>query len=172
MGGKPEVFTNRTISLKNIRQNQYSHIILSAGPGSVENPDDFGICAEAITAFAGKIPILGICLGHQGIAYQHGGKIIKAQQPVHGKKSWIYLQNTHPLFLGLPDKIEVMRYHSLVVDRFALPENLEIIAETDDYEKVIMALSHKQKKLFGLQFHPESIGTILGKKILQNFLMQ
>ena len=169
LGGKPEVFVNNAISIQDILKKKYSHIILSAGPGSVEKPQDFGVCAEVLQEFTGKVPILGVCLGHQGIVYHCGGKIVKAPEPMHGKKSLIRLDVHNPLLKGLPQKIEVMRYHSLIASRKNFPSELEVIAETIE-DAQIMAISHKTSALFGVQFHPESIGTALGKTIMKNFL--
>lgn len=164
----PAVFKNNEISLDEIKKGHYTHIIISPGPGSPENKKDFGICEDAIEEFKDKLPILGVCLGHQGIAYHFGGKVIKASVPVHGKKSKIRLKNNEKLFLNLPKEIEAMRYHSLIVDRNSFPKDLVIIAETID-DNLIMALKHKHFSVYGIQFHPESIGTKYGKEILKNF---
>lgn len=162
----PEVIRNDAIDLATIKAQKYTHIIISPGPGTPENPQDFGICGPVIKQLAGQIPILGVCLGHQGIIHQNGGRIIRAPIPVHGKRSKICLKQ-HPLFQNLPQEIAVMRYHSLIGERQSLPKNLQIIAETPD--GLIMAVADKHKPLFGLQFHPESIGTPDGRQIIQNF---
>ncbi|MBI2463979.1 aminodeoxychorismate/anthranilate synthase component II [Candidatus Peregrinibacteria bacterium] len=164
LGGNPIVCRNNEITIKDIEKNTFTHIIISPGPGTPEK--NFGICKKVIEVFTGRIPILGVCLGHQGIIFHFGGRIIRAPKPVHGKQSTVKLKITHPLFHGLPEKIKVMRYHSLIGEKKSLPKELEIIAETDG---LIMGISHKFADVFGVQFHPESIGTLHGKKILKNF---
>lgn len=168
LSANPQVRCNDEITLKQISDEKYTHIIISPGPGSPEKQKDFGICAKAIKKFAGKIPILGICLGHQGISYVFGGKIKHAPEPVHGKRSKIALSAKSRLFRGLPAKIEAMRYHSLICDSKNLPRNFLPTAKTKS--GIIMAIEHRIFPLFGVQFHPESIGTPYGKKILKNFL--
>ncbi|MEK7171536.1 MAG: anthranilate phosphoribosyltransferase [Patescibacteria group bacterium] len=168
LGGNPVVFRNNALSLKDIERDNYTHIIISPGPGSPENKKDFGICGSVIKNFASKIPILGVCLGHQGIIHFLGGRVIRAPIPVHGKRSLVKINNKNPLFKNLPEEIEVMRYHSLIGDGSKIPAELSVIAETKD--KLVMAVAHKSYPLFGVQFHPESIGTPEGKQILQNFL--
>lgn len=170
LGGNPEVFRNNEITLPEIEAKKYTHIIISPGPGTPEKKEDFGICSEVIQILATKTPILGVCLGHQGIISTLGGKIIRAPFPVHGKRNLIHIKNHHPLFRGLPEKIEGMRYHSLIGERKNIPKELDIIAETDD--GLIMAIAHKKYPLYGVQFHPESIGTPYGKEILKNFLYE
>lgn len=177
LGGKPIVKKNDEISLAEIEKLKPTHIIISPGPGTPEHRKDFKICGPVIEKFAGKIPILGVCLGHQGIAHVFGGKIIKAPSPMHGKTSWVKVlggksagRGKFPsLFRGLPKRINVMRYHSLIVDRKSLPEDFLVTAETEE-DKLIMAVQHKKFPLWGIQFHPESIGTPVGKTILRNFL--
>ncbi|MFA5829644.1 MAG: anthranilate phosphoribosyltransferase [Candidatus Gracilibacteria bacterium] len=168
LNGNPEVHRNNKISIENIKKEKYTHIILSPGPGEPGNKRDFGICADVINYFSGKIPLLGVCLGHQGIINEFGGKVIRAPLPVHGKQSQIKINSEHALFKNLPEKISVMRYHSLIGEKSSLPKDLQIIAETKD--GLIMAISHKKFPVFGVQFHPESIGTPEGKLILENFL--
>lgn len=141
-----------------------SHIILSPGPCY---PKDAGICEEAAVKLA-DFPILGVCLGHQAICEAYGGKIIHAKQLMHGKMSVININNTCPIFNGLPDKIEAARYHSLIADSDTLPECLEVMSRDSTGE--IMAVKHKEKNIFGVQFHPESILTPLGRIIMENFL--
>jgi anthranilate synthase component II len=163
----PEVTTvrNDKISLTQIEQMAPDGIVLSPGPG---RPEQAGICVEVIRRFAREIPILGICLGHQAIGYAFGGSVIRADKIMHGKLSKMK-HNDSMLFKSLHQHIEVMRYHSLVIERETLPDDLEVLAESmDDHE--IMAIKHKRFPLFGLQFHPESIGTSSGKQILKNFL--
>lgn len=165
--GNPIVFRNNEITIENIKKHKFTHIIISPGPGTPEHEKDFGICEKVIEIFTGRIPILGVCLGHQGIIFHYEGRVIRALKPIHGKQSIVNLKTSHPLFHGLPKKIKVMRYHSLIGEKKNLPKELEIIAETDG---LIMGISHKNAPLFGVQFHPESIGTPHGKKILKNFL--
>lgn len=156
---------NDKISLTQIEQMAPDGIVLSPGPG---RPEQAGICVEVIRRFAPEIPILGICLGHQAIGYAFGGSVIRANKIMHGKVSKIK-HNESILFSSLHQYIEVMRYHSLVIDRETLPEDFDVLAESMD-DREIMAIKHKRYPLFGLQFHPESIGTKSGKKILKNFL--
>ncbi|MEH7441482.1 aminodeoxychorismate/anthranilate synthase component II [Bacillus sp. JJ1122] len=156
---------NDKISLTQIEQMAPDCIVLSPGPG---RPEQAGICVEVIKRFTPEIPILGICLGHQAIGYAFGGSVIRANKIMHGKVSKIK-HNESMLFSSLHQQIEVMRYHSLVIERETLPEEFVVLAESmDDHE--IMAIKHKRYPLFGLQFHPESIGTKSGKQILKNFL--
>lgn len=139
-------------------------ILISPGPGT---PDDAGVSTAVLKHFSGRIPMLGVCLGHQAIGQIYGGKVIRAPFPVHGKPAEI----THDgkgVFAGLSDNFKAGRYHSLIVERESLPDELEISAETAD--GLIMGLRHKSYKLEGVQFHPESVLTDEGKKLLQNFL--
>lgn len=169
LGADPEVHRNNELSIRDIAERGYTHIVISPGPGSPDNKKDFGICSDVIKKCAGTIPILGVCLGHQGIIHTLGGNIIRAPKPVHGKRSLIRIKNSHRLFRGLPSLIEAMRYHSLIGDRRTIPTELEIIAETEA-DHLVMAVAHKKLPLYGVQFHPESIGTPVGKQILKNFL--
>lgn len=170
LGGNPEVFRNDKISLGKIAKNGYTHIIISPGPGSPENKKDFGICGEVIEKFKGSLPILGVCLGHQGIIGKFGGRVIKAPVPVHGKRSLVRIDTGSLLFKGLPESIDVMRYHSLIGDMNEISNSeLKIIAKTAE-DNLIMGISHKKYPLFGVQFHPESVGTKYGEQILENFL--
>jgi anthranilate synthase/aminodeoxychorismate synthase-like glutamine amidotransferase len=138
--------------------------VLSPGPGT---PDESGITLETITTYAGKIPILGVCLGHQSIGQAFGGKVIRAGKLMHGKTSVIKHTNKG-VFKGLPNPLEVTRYHSLIVERKSLPDCLEVTATTDD--GLIMGLRHKRFLVEGVQFHPESYVTQNGMDMLQNFL--
>lgn len=165
--GNPEVFRNDEISLKKIEEINPSHIVISPGPGNPSDRKYFGICSEIIKKFGVSIPLLGVCLGHQGIAYSFGGKVIQAPKIMHGKQSIIH-HDSKGLFKDVPQNLEVMRYHSLCVEKSSLPDCLEISAETD--EGIIMGLRHKKHPIEGVQFHPESIGTNEGKKIIKNFL--
>lgn len=160
------VVRNDELTLSELAALSPSHIILSPGPG---RPADAGICEAAIKEFAGKIPILGVCLGHQAVCECFGAEITYACTLMHGKQSIVLLQERSCLFKGIPNSIPVARYHSLAARRSSVPEQLEITAETFDGE--IMAVEHKKMPVFGLQFHPESILTPDGKKILENFLM-
>lgn len=172
LGGNPEVRRNNEVTLDEIERGGYTHVIISPGPGSPENKKDFGVCGDVITrvhAGASKISVLGVCLGHQGIVHYLGGRVIRAPKPMHGKRSVVYLKNTHKLFQGLPENIEAMRYHSLIGERKTLPRELDVIAESTD-DGLIMGIAHKTLPLYGVQFHPESIGTPTGKQILKNFL--
>jgi anthranilate synthase/aminodeoxychorismate synthase-like glutamine amidotransferase len=164
LGGDLKVFRNDKITIGEIKKLRPEKIVISPGPGT---PDDAGISKELIKEFAGKIPILGVCLGHQCIGAAYGGKIIPAKRLMHGKTSLIY-HNGQGLFENIPNPFEATRYHSLLVERKSLPDCLAITAWTK--EKEIMGLGHKQEPLFGVQFHPESILTRAGKDLLRNFL--
>lgn len=168
LGGQPEVYRNDQISFEELQSKKPTHIIISPGPGTPKKKSDFGICAEVIKKMAQPTPILGVCLGHQGIGHVYGGQIVHAPSVMHGKTSLVKL-STSPLFKGLPAEIEVMRYHSLVIDPTTLPSCLKVIA-LEENDKIIMGVEHEKLPTFGIQFHPESIGTPFGKKILQNFL--
>lgn len=159
------VYRNNAITIEQITALQPSHIILSPGPGY---PAAAGIMPAVITAFAATIPMLGVCLGHQGIAQAFGGRIIQAPVPVHGKQSRIQVQSTCPLFKGLTQSQLVGRYHSLIVDRESLPECLAVTATSED--GLIMGLQHRQYPVFGVQFHPESILTESGAAMLKAFI--
>lgn len=139
-------------------------ILISPGPG---NPDEAGITLSAINRFAGRLPILGVCLGHQAIGQAFGGRVVRAPAPVHGKPADVAHDN-RGVFADLPRPFQAGRYHSLVVEREGFPDDLEISAETAD--GLIMGLRHKTYKIEGVQFHPESILTEGGKKLLENFL--
>ncbi|MDD5166807.1 MAG: aminodeoxychorismate/anthranilate synthase component II [Candidatus Omnitrophica bacterium] len=164
LGQEIKVFRNDKITIDKIRKLKPEKIIISPGPG---RPEDAGISCEVIKTFAGKIPVLGVCLGHQCIGYVYGGCIVSAKKLMHGKTSLIY-HNKKGIFSGIPDPFEATRYHSLIVEKKSLPGCLEITAWTK--EKEIMGLKHKECALWGVQFHPESILTRSGKDILANFL--
>lgn len=168
LGGKPVVYRNDEITVEEITKMDPTHIVISPGPGRPENPQDFGVCGEVIKHFGPSKPILGVCLGHQGLATVYGGNTMQAPTIMHGKTSQITLSK-NKLFKGMPLEIQAMRYHSLIVEKKTLPKCLEVIA-TEDKEKIIMGLKHKKYQSFGIQFHPESIGTPEGKAILKNFL--
>lgn len=162
-----KVCRNDMISLEAIERLSPEAIVISPGPGY---PGGAGISVEAIKHFAGKIPILGVCLGHQAIAEAFGGKIVRADKPMHGKSSVISINSKAPLFKGMPEKIKVGRYHSLTIEKSSLPDDLEIIAEDENGQ--IMAVRHKEYPICGVQFHPESILTELGSSIISNFLSE
>jgi len=164
MGASLKVIRNDKISLREITDMGPGGIVISPGPGF---PKDAGISNSVIKEFAGKIPLLGVCLGHQCIGEVFGGRVIKAARPMHGKTSKIY-HDGKGIFRGLPNPFEAIRYHSLVVERKSLPDCLEITAQTK--EKEIMGLKHRKYPVLGGQFHPESILTSGGKKMLKNFM--
>jgi anthranilate synthase component II len=167
LGAEVKTIRNDKISVQEIAHLQPEAIVLSPGPG---RPEQAGICVETVKQFAPSIPILGICLGHQAIAHAFGSSIIKAKKIRHGKVSRLRHTGTS-LMNNLEEHPEVMRYHSLVIDRMTLNENFEVLAEAAD-DQEIMAIKHKNYPLYGLQFHPESIGTKSGKQILSNFLTE
>lgn len=164
LGADMQVARNDKIDVDGIRALAPAAIVLSPGPG---NPDSAGITLEAVKAFAGAVPMLGICLGHQSIAQAFGGKIVHARRLMHGKTSPIS-HDGRGIFAGLPQGFAAMRYHSLAVDRGTLPECLEISAESDDGE--IMGLRHRTMPIESVQYHPESIGTPEGERQIMNFI--
>ncbi|BDZ70484.1 anthranilate synthase component II [Methanobacterium petrolearium] len=161
-----QVYRNDEITVEEIKKLQPSQIIISPGPGNPENERDFGVSKDTILEVGKKIPVLGVCLGHQGIFTAFGGQIIRTE-PVHGKQTQIIHQN-NGMFQGVSSPLPAARYHSLVCKRDTTPESVDILAETD--EGMIMAIKHHEYPIFGLQFHPESIGTHDGKIIMKNFL--
>lgn len=163
-----DVFRNDQITLKVIKERKYDRIVISPGPGHPADQAYFGVCSEVIIQLGKKTPILGVCLGMQGIAYFFGGKVVRAKVPMHGKVSLIK-HDGKGVFRGIPQNIEVMRYHSLVADPKSLPDSLEISAVSLDGGE-IMGLRHKTYPTEGIQFHPESFATEGGKRILINFL--
>ncbi len=163
------VARNNDIPLERIRDREFSHIVISPGPGSPTDPAYFGANNQVIKEFYKKYPVLGICLGHQGIGAVFGAKVIKATTIMHGKTS-TFSHSGEGIMIGLPDEITAMRYHSLVVDRDTLPDELIIDAVADDGS--IMAFHHRDYPTFGLQFHPESFRTDTGKTLLGNFLKE
>jgi len=164
LGAIVRVTRNDATSSKKIRSHPPSAIVLSPGPG---RPEDAGSCLDIIRESAGRIPILGICLGHQAIAAAFGGRIIGAPRLMHGKTSMVR-HDGRGVFAGLDDPIEATRYHSLVVDPGSMPECLEVSARTDD--GVIMGIRHRRFQVEGVQFHPESILTVSGLDLLRNFV--
>jgi anthranilate synthase/aminodeoxychorismate synthase-like glutamine amidotransferase len=164
LGAAMKVFRNDEITIGEIESMRPEKLLISPGPGT---PDGAGISLSAIETFAGKLPILGVCLGHQAIGQIFGGSVVRAPEPVHGKP----VQVTHDgktIFRGIDQPFSAGRYHSLVVERVGLPDCLEVSATSPD--GLIMGLRHKTHKIEGVQFHPESILTGEGKKLLQNFL--
>jgi len=166
LGEQPVVHRNDAITLEGIEQLAPARMVLSPGPG---RPENAGILVEAVRRFAGKIPILGVCLGHQAIGLAFGGQVVAAPELMHGKTSRIH-HDGRTIFAGLENPFEATRYHSLVVSEEGLPDCLEISARICD--GTIMALRHRRFPLEGVQFHPESILTKAGKQLLSNFVAQ
>ena len=164
LGADPQVYRNDQIDCGQIEELNPDGLLISPGPG---RPEAAGVSMDAIKHFAGKLPILGICLGHQAIGQVYGARIVPAPELVHGKTSFIFHRGD-PLLEGLPNPFAATRYHSLVVDRSSVREPLEVTAETED--GLVMALKHRHQPIFGLQFHPESILTQQGKQCLSRFL--
>ena len=164
LGASVEVIRNDQITVEEIVRRGYEAVVISPGPGV---PAEAGITEELISQLKGKLPILGICLGHQAIGEVFGGKVVGAGEIVHGKTSPLR-HNGKGLYAGLPQNIPVGRYHSLIVDRESLPDCLEITSELDN--GMIMGLRHREYDIEGIQFHPESIMTPEGKQMLQNFI--
>jgi anthranilate synthase/aminodeoxychorismate synthase-like glutamine amidotransferase len=164
LGARVEVRRNDAITIAEIRRMKPERIVISPGPG---RPEDAGISPSVISELGGKIPILGVCLGHQCLGLVHGAKIVRAERLLHGKTSRI-IHNTKDLFKGVDNPFEATRYHSLLVDKSTVGKDLAVTAWTADQE--IMGLRHRTRPLFGVQFHPESILTTEGMKILGNFL--
>lgn len=168
LGAAVEVKRNDAVSVKDVRVGKYSRIVISPGPCT---PKEAGISVPLIKEMAGKVPILGVCLGHQAIGEAFGGKVVRARNVVHGKTSEIR-HDERTIFHGLPQPMTATRYHSLVVDPRSLPRDLEVSATTRDADggEVIMGLRHRSLPVEGVQFHPESILTAHGKALLGNFL--
>ena len=164
LGVETNVYRNDTITTEEVINLKPEGIVLSPGPC---DPNSAGISLELIKEINGKIPLLGVCLGHQSIAQAFGAKIIRAAKPIHGKPSKIN-HNGNGLFTGLPDRFEAIRYHSLTVSPDSIKNELTITATTDD--NTVMAITHKKWPIYGVQFHPESIETEYGRQILSNFL--
>jgi anthranilate synthase/aminodeoxychorismate synthase-like glutamine amidotransferase len=166
LGAVLRVYRNDKITIAQIKKMKPEKILISPGPGA---PRNAGISEEVIRVFGEKTPILGVCLGHQAIGEVFGGRIVRAKRIMHGKTSMIE-HNKKSVFKSLPNPLEATRYHSLVVDRKTFPKALEITAETKDKDREIMGLKHKKFPIYGVQFHPESILTADGMKLLKNFL--
>ncbi len=168
-GALPKVFRNNEISIDKIRHRvKPDGIIISPGPGNPSNPTDFGVCSEVLKTISKKVPTLGICLGHQGIGHVYGAEISHAKVTMHGKSSMIK-HDGQGIFKGLPSPISATRYHSLVIKKRTLPRELEITA-TSIEDGEVMGIRHKDFPIYGTQFHPESITTASGMKIISNFL--
>lgn len=163
LGAEVSVYRNDAITIEKIKEIKPDQIIISPGPG---RPESAGISIDLVKKLGQKIPILGVCLGHQAIGVAYGGKVLRAPLPVHGKTSMIY-HNGEGLYKGLSNPFEATRYHSLIIDRKSLPADFMITSWTDD---LIMGIRHKIHPVEGVQFHPESILTKEGKSLLSNFL--
>jgi anthranilate synthase component II len=165
-----EVYRNDEIDFASICAGKPDRLVLSPGPGHPGNDLDFGVCKRIILERKElAVPILGVCLGHQGIVHHLGGKVVRAPQIVHGKTSRIELKSKSALFDGIESGFEAMRYHSLIAEADSMPAELQVTAQ-DEKNRLIMALQHKQDRLYGVQFHPESIGTPFGQQMLRNFV--
>ena len=164
LGGEVMVHRNDAVTIDEIKKLNPDAIVLSPGPCT---PKEAGICVEVIRELGATIPILGVCLGHQAVGYAFGGEVIRAQRIMHGKTSQV-INDGRTIFAGLPNPLVAGRYHSLILKRDSLPDCFEISAETEEGE--IMGIRHKELPLEGVQFHPESILTPNGKRLLKNFL--
>lgn len=160
-----KVIRNDAHTIEEIEAMKPEAIILSPGPGK---PEDAGVCIEVIKYFTGKLPIFGVCLGHQAICEAFGGTVSYAKELMHGKQSKVYQGGTGKLFRGLGPEFKAARYHSLAAEAESLPAELKVVAEADDGE--IMALEHAEYPIFGVQFHPESVMTPDGRKMIENFM--
>ncbi|MBA3858027.1 MAG: aminodeoxychorismate/anthranilate synthase component II [Cyanobacteria bacterium PR.3.49] len=165
-----EVFRNDAVGLDEIADLKPTHIVLSPGPGHPSVARDFGVCKEIILAQKKLgVALMGVCLGHQGIVAHLGGEVVRAQEIVHGKTSQINVETPSRIFKGIGESFEAMRYHSLVAKEDSFPCDLRITAREGKHG-LIMALEHKNEPIYGVQFHPESIGTVKGSLIMENFL--
>jgi anthranilate synthase/aminodeoxychorismate synthase-like glutamine amidotransferase len=166
LGAEPIVHRHDERTVAELEALEPDAVLISPGPGT---PDGAGVSNDVITTFGGRVPVLGVCLGHQCIGQVYGGEVVRAPQVMHGKTSLIRHTDVG-VFAGLPQPLEATRYHSLVVDRASVPDCLEITAETDD--GIVMGLRHRELAVEGVQFHPESILTVGGHDLLRNFLAQ
>jgi anthranilate synthase/aminodeoxychorismate synthase-like glutamine amidotransferase len=166
LGAEVEVVRNDAIDLDGIAAANPEALVFSPGPGT---PDDAGICLDAVEAFAGRFPILGVCLGHQVVGQAYGGRIVRAPELRHGKTSLLF-HDGEGVYAGVDGPFEAVRYHSLVVERDSVPASLKVTAQTSD--GLVMGLRHRELAVEGVQFHPESILTAPGKRLLKNFLDQ
>jgi anthranilate synthase component 2 len=164
LGEQVVVYRNDKITVAGIEALEPELLVISPGPCT---PNEAGVSVDAIRHFAGKLPILGVCLGHQSIGQAYGGRIVRAERLMHGKTSPVF-HDGRELFAGLPNPFDATRYHSLLVERDSLPECLEVTAWTEEEE--IMGLRHRELPIWGVQFHPESILTVTGMDMLRNFL--
>lgn len=159
-----KIYRNDKITIEEIEKMKPDGIVISPGPG---RPEEAGITLDVIKHFKDRLPILGICLGHQSMGLVYGGNVIRAKEVIHGKTSKIKIKED-PIFKGLPEEVEVMRYHSLVIENGTTNDEIEVIGETED--GTIMAIKDKKRPVYGFQFHPESILTKDGKKMIENFI--
>jgi anthranilate synthase/aminodeoxychorismate synthase-like glutamine amidotransferase len=166
MGAEVLVYRNDAITVDESRKLEVTHLVISPGPG---RPEDAGVSLDMIGAYAGKVPILGVCLGHQSIVQQHGGNIVRAERLMHGKTSMV-THDGKTIFEGLSNPFEVGRYHSLCAEEASLPDDLEITAQTERGE--IMGVRHRSLPIEGVQFHPESVLTPEGDQLMANFMRQ
>ena len=168
LGAEPVVYRNDAISVEQVLALKPAAVVISPGP---KTPGEAGICVPLVRALAGQAPVLGVCLGHQAIAEAFGGKVVRANRLMHGKTCEVEHEDDE-LFEGVPSPFTAMRYHSLVAERGSLPEDLVITAWSKDQPRKteIMGVKHRRHPIYGVQFHPESIGTENGKRLLQNFL--
>jgi anthranilate synthase/aminodeoxychorismate synthase-like glutamine amidotransferase len=168
LGSDPVVYRNDALTVEEVLALDPAGIVISPGPCT---PREAGISVPLVRAAAGRVPLLGVCLGHQAIGEAFGGKVVRADRLMHGKTT-LAAHTGHRLFDGIPSPVEVMRYHSLVVSNEQLPDELEIIAWSSDRPRgqEIMALAHRSLPVYGVQFHPESVATLHGKRLLANFL--
>jgi anthranilate synthase component II len=167
LGASVDVKRNDALDLEGARRLDPDAIVLSPGPGHPANQRDFGICTDILLQISPEIPTLGVCLGHQGIAHLYGGKVGRAPRPMHGKVSMVQ-HDGGPLYDGVPSPFQAGRYHSLVVERDAMPKELIVTASTAEGE--VMGLRHRRLPIEGVQFHPESVLTPHGKTLLANFI--
>ena len=166
-GVAPKVFRNDRVTVEQVSELAPTHLVISPGPGNPEDAAYFGICRRLVLELGPRVPVLGVCLGHQGIGSAFGGRVIRAPAPMHGKSSRVTHDGAQ-LFRGLDSPLVGMRYHSLILDPEAIPDALRVTAWTED--GIVMGFAHRQFPIWGVQFHPESIGTPEGTRILRNFL--
>lgn len=164
-GAEVEVFRNDRITLEEIEEMRPSGVVISPGPCT---PNEAGISLDAARRFAGRIPLLGVCLGHQTVGQAFGARVVRAPDCMHGKVSVVEHDGSSALFSGIPSRFRATRYHSLIVERETLPDSIRVTAQTDD--GLIMALEHREYPVFGVQFHPEAILTEHGLEVIRNFL--
>jgi anthranilate synthase component 2 len=167
LGATTRVVRNDAIGIEQVVRFGADAIVISPGPGRPDDPSYFGVCGPVIRQLGGDTPILGVCLGHQGIVHELGGQVVRAPSVMHGKTSALHHDGTG-LFAGVPSPCLVMRYHSLIADAAQLPPCLRVTARVSD--GTVMAVEHRAAPIYGVQFHPESIGTPFGPRMLDNFL--